>query len=30
VSLLVDPEPDPAEEKAMITDLLVPALVAGG
>lgn len=29
VSLLVDPEPDPAEEDAMIAELLVPALVAG-
>lgn len=29
VSLLVDPEPDPAEEHAMIAELLVPTLVAG-
>lgn len=28
VSLLVDPEPDPAEEHAMIAELLVPTLVA--
>lgn len=29
VSLLVDPEPDPAEEHTMIAELLVPALVPG-
>ena len=29
VSLLVDPEPDPDEEHAMITELLVPTLVGG-
>ena len=29
VSLLVDPEPDPDEEHAMITELLVPNLVGG-
>lgn len=28
VSLLIDPEPDPAEEHAMIADLLVPALTS--
>lgn len=30
VSLLVDPEPDHAEEDAMIAELLVPVLDAGG
>jgi AcrR family transcriptional regulator len=28
VSLLIDPEPDPAEEHAMIAELLVPALTS--